>query len=88
MAIHLEIDTDETSPYSIWSNPEPGDRFSGRCIGVGETLEEAQQSARDELLTDLQEIDALEEPAENPRERGDDDGVEYGHPGDRLAGRE
>jgi hypothetical protein len=22
------------------------------------------------------------------RERGDDDGVEYGHPGDRLAGRE
>jgi hypothetical protein len=24
----------------------------------------------------------------NPREKGDDDGVEYGHPGDRLAGRE
>jgi hypothetical protein len=23
---------------------------------------------------------------ENPRERGDDDGVEYGHPGDRLKG--
>ena len=25
---------------------------------------------------------------ENPREKGDDDGREYGHPGDRLAGRE
>lgn len=24
----------------------------------------------------------------NPREKGDDDGLEYGHPGDRLAGRE
>lgn len=24
----------------------------------------------------------------NQREKGDDDGVEYGHPGDRLAGRE
>jgi hypothetical protein len=27
-----------------------------------------------------------DEPYE--RQRGDDDGVEYGHPGDRLAGRE
>jgi hypothetical protein len=26
--------------------------------------------------------------AENPRVKGDDDGVEYGHPGDRIAGRE
>ena len=23
---------------------------------------------------------------EDPREKGDDDGVEYGHPGDRLKG--
>lgn len=25
---------------------------------------------------------------ENPREKGDDDGIEYGHPGDRLRGLE
>ena len=25
-------------------------------------------------------------PVENPREKGDDDGLEYGHPGDRLKG--
>lgn len=27
-------------------------------------------------------------PEENPREKGDGDGREYGHPGDRLAGIE
>lgn len=39
-------------------------------------------------LTDaLRELDEAE-PLRNPRSKGDDDGVEYGHPGDYMKGLE
>lgn len=42
-----------------------------------------------ELLREsVQAIRSLEWPEENPREKNDDDGIEYGHPADRKAGRE
>lgn len=86
MSIRLEIDQADSGSfrYAIWSEPEKGDRHIGRCIGVGATLEEAQDCARDALLDDMQEIDALEEPEENPREKHDDDGTEYADPLDYI----
>lgn len=56
-----------------------------RTIGrelVADACKVAKEHARAVLLR-------LEPPpAENPREKGDDDGVEYGHPGDYKRGIE
>lgn len=88
MAIRVEIDDmDSTMPYAIWTEPDAGARYIGRCIGVGRTLDEAKDSARDELLGDMQEIDALAEPENDPREKGDEDGREYADPRDEKADR-
>lgn len=51
------------------------------CENLYDSIEEAEVCERSHDAE-------AEREAVNPRQRGDDDGVEYGHPGDRLAGRE
>lgn len=57
MAIYVEYDRD--GDVVIWTNPEPGDRHSGRCIGVGKTFAEAKADAVSELHGDMAALDAL-----------------------------
>jgi len=57
-------------------------------VGPIERMEAILPVHPDELLTSEEEEKAEEAPAErNPREKGDDDGVEYGDPGEALRER-
>jgi hypothetical protein len=57
MAIFMTKDDDGS--VVIWSNPEPGDMYSGRCIAKANTFEDAKRDAIDELRGDLAEVEAL-----------------------------
>lgn len=63
MAIRLEKEDDGT--LAIWTEPEPGDRYVGRCIGTGKTLDEAKLDAISELNGDITEIEALSDEDED-----------------------
>lgn len=57
MAIRMERDDD--GRVAIWTEPEPGDRCVGRCIGVGKTLDDAKLDAISELNGDIADVEAL-----------------------------
>jgi hypothetical protein len=67
MAIHLERNTLGGS-YAIWSDLQDDEPCSGRCIGLGDTLEEAKLDAISELNADLAEVKALAETGDDEDE--------------------
>lgn len=49
--------------WEIWTEPEEGDVNVGRCIGAGDSLEEAKLCAVRELTTDMRQLDELDAPS-------------------------
>lgn len=41
----------------VWTEVEPGAKYTGRCIGTGSDALSALQDARAELLAELQAVD-------------------------------
>lgn len=56
MSIHCYKHEDE---YAIWTNCHKDSDHDGRCIGIGETFEEAHADAMRELRSDLAELEQL-----------------------------
>lgn len=70
--------------YDRWKSTDPADMDPYRdndCPSCG-----ASEGYRCAPECDCEAC--LKAEAEEGRQKGDDDGMEYGHPGDRLAGRE
>lgn len=67
MAVHAH--RDEDGEITIWTDCEPGEIFSGRVIGHGKTLADAQHDARIELADDLKALDAISEADIQAQER-------------------
>lgn len=81
---------DKPNDVAVWisltDEHDPRTVHESFVIGGGETREEAVSEAIEELEAAKREL--LDAARENPRQKGDDDGREYAHPGDYLKGYE
>lgn len=59
----------ERKDWQVWTDCEPGEEHSGRCIGSGLSKAAALRNASDELIADLNRVRQLQECESQPSKK-------------------